>query len=163
MIRTGPTPAKGFSRGNTSSQLSPQEAVITRLVHAVGRLTILGLLMSAPFFTGCGAGTATTTTPASIPDNGPEATLSPAAGTVTLTWDATTTRTDGSPLDGAVSYKLYYGTTPGANSSIIEVSSGTTCTINNLTPGTYYFVMTAYDILGGESGYSNEVSRTITQ
>ncbi|MBI5286287.1 MAG: PKD domain-containing protein [Deltaproteobacteria bacterium] len=32
---------------------------------------------------------------------------------------------------------------------------------NDLSPGTYYFAVTAYDTSGDESGYSNEVSKTM--
>jgi hypothetical protein len=33
--------------------------------------------------------------------------------------------------------------------------------IEQLTPGTYYVVATAFDAQGIESGYSNEVTKTI--
>jgi hypothetical protein len=33
--------------------------------------------------------------------------------------------------------------------------------VENLLPGKYYFVVTAYDASGNESGYSNEASIAI--
>ncbi len=85
---------------------------------------------------------------------------------VTLGWDANT-ETD---LAG---YKIYYGaiqggpylgngSPDGASPIIVPLSilanpSGPQCTVHGLTDGTYYFVVTAYDTEGLESGYSNEV------
>jgi hypothetical protein len=44
----------------------------------------------------------------------------------------------------------------------IDAGKVTTYTVSNLTDGlNYYFVATAYDTSGNESGYSNEVSKTI--
>ena len=84
---------------------------------------------------------------------------------VTLAWDANT-ETD---LAG---YKVYYGTTPGGSyngsgssdgASPIIVPLGSLAspsspqfTVHGLTEGAYYFVATAYNADGLESGYSNE-------
>lgn len=74
------------------------------------------------------------------------------ADTVKLAWDANTE----SDLAG---YKLYIGTASGTYDSNIDVTNVTEYTIPNLTVGTtYFFVGTAYDTSGNESGYSNEVS-----
>jgi hypothetical protein len=159
MVRTG----QQSTTGNQSSRISRAETVTTKLIRSLNRLLILGLLMSAPIFAGCGSGAAAPAPTASNTDTTPTTTPAPVDGTITLTWDATTTRTDGSPLNDAVSYKLYYGTTPGTYSSAIDHIAETGCTIPNMAPGTYYFAITAYDIIGGESAYSNEVTRTIPQ
>ena len=90
---------------------------------------------------------------------------------VTLAWDVNS-ETD------IAGYKIYYGTTQGgpyngtgssAGSSPIFVSLGNLTnptspefTVRELTDGTYYFVATAYNSGGLESGYSNEVSTTST-
>ena len=74
------------------------------------------------------------------------------ADTVTLAWDANTE----SNLAG---YKLHYGNTPrsqGAYTHSVTIGIATTYTIS-LQPGTYYFALTAYNNVGNESGYSNEV------
>src|SRR4030042_3961897 len=83
-------------------------------------------------------------------------------GQATLSWDPPTTNADGTPLTDLSGYKVYHGATSGNYSQIIDVSNVTTYTVANLTAGlTYYFAATAYDALGNESGYSNEVSKTI--
>ena len=81
----------------------------------------------------------------------------------TLSWDAPATNTDGTELTDLAGYKVYYGTSPGTYDSVIDAEDVTTYTINDLPPATYYFSVTAYDEIGNESGYSNEVSKTIQQ
>lgn len=50
----------------------------------------------------------------------------------------------------------------GNYTTVIDVMNTTTYTIKNLPEGfTYYFAVTAYDINGNESGFSNEVSKNI--
>src|SRR5205085_7771374 len=71
---------------------------------------------------------------------------------VTLAWDPNTE----SDLAG---YKVYIGTASGVYTTTIDVGNVTTYTVTGLAPGaTYYFVVTAYDTGGLESGFSNEVS-----
>ncbi len=81
------------------------------------------------------------------------------AGTVSFEWDAN------SEADLA-GYKLYYGNSPRAQGSYTQ-----TVSINNknattwqlsLPDGVYYFALTAVDVVGNESGYSNEVSAEIS-
>ena len=92
---------------------------------------------------------------------------SPAAfsGTATLSWDAPTTNADGTPLTDLAGYKVYFGNFSGnysQNMNVDNVDNVTTYTVNNLTDGlTYYFAVTAYDTSGNESGYSNELSKTL--
>jgi hypothetical protein len=78
------------------------------------------------------------------------------AGQVTLAWDANTE-------PDLAGYNLYYGLEPGIYGppNKINVGNVTTYTITGLTNGVRYnFVATAYDTLGNESGYSNEVLYT---
>lgn len=79
----------------------------------------------------------------------------------TLTWDAPTTNVDGTPLTDLAGYKLYYGTSSGNYTVTIDVGNVTTYNLDSFPPGTYYFVLTAYDISGNESEYSTEISRTV--
>ncbi|MEW6109464.1 MAG: fibronectin type III domain-containing protein [Nitrospirota bacterium] len=102
----------------------------------------------------------------------------------TLTWDAVSTRADGTPLNDLAGYKIYYGkssrsyteiaikpieSTPALCRKVDDDSDGipdrTECkyTFNNLSPGIYYFSVTAYDSSGNESIFSNEVSRKIVR
>lgn len=84
------------------------------------------------------------------------------AGQAILSWDPPTTNVDMTPLADLVGYKIYYGTSPGDYVFNIDVGKVTTYTISNLPEGiTYYFATTAYDTSGNESGYSNEVHKTI--
>lgn len=80
-----------------------------------------------------------------------------------ISWAPTTTNADGSSLDNLAGYKIYYGTSSGNYTEMIEITDPqpNEYTIENLTPATYYFVVTAFDVLGNESYYSNEVSKQI--
>ena len=76
------------------------------------------------------------------------------AGSATLTWDP-------SSSSGITSYKLYYGQSSGNYSSNVNVGLSTSYTVSGLQDGqTYYFAVTATDG-ANESGFSNEVSKTI--
>jgi len=77
------------------------------------------------------------------------------AGQVHLTWDAVS-------APNLVGYRLYYGQTPSSYTTHIDTGLQTTATMTGLTAGkTYYFVVTAYDTAGEESGASNTASVTI--
>jgi fibronectin type 3 domain-containing protein len=83
-------------------------------------------------------------------------------GFVNLIWDAPITNEDGSTLNDLAGYNVYYGTASENYSQSIDAGNTTTYTVANLADGlTYYFAVTAYDISGNESEYSNEVSKTI--
>lgn len=83
-------------------------------------------------------------------------TYAPAAsGSVTLTWDPVTA----SPVSG---YRVYYGTSSGSYQQAISIGNSTTYALSGLTSGIrYYFVVTAVDTSGTESGYSNEVYKDV--
>ena len=80
-------------------------------------------------------------------------TLCFAATNVTLKWDANT-ETD---LAG---YRIYRSLTSGAGySQVGEVAAPITEFVDqNIQDGTYFWVATAFDTSGNESGYSNEVT-----
>jgi len=79
----------------------------------------------------------------------------PSPGTAILEWDAV----GASNLAG---YRIHYGTASGSYPQAIEAGTSTTYTLDNLGSGTrYYFVVTAVDTSGQESGYSNEVFKDI--
>ena len=84
-------------------------------------------------------------------------------GSFDLNWTPPVARTDGSPLlpseiDG---FRIYLGSKPGAYPTKINVVDGSaqSTTVTNVAPGTYYLVMTAYDVKGRESGYSPVISK----
>ncbi|MEJ2147461.1 MAG: Ig-like domain-containing protein, partial [Acidobacteriota bacterium] len=79
-----------------------------------------------------------------------------AADSVTLHWDPNSE----SDLAG---YNVYRSNTPGSGYSKLNSNllSSTSYTDSSLTPGsTYYYVCTAVNSSGLESGYSNQVSYT---
>jgi hypothetical protein len=81
---------------------------------------------------------------------GPGQTL---AGQVTLAWDSNSETS----LAG---YKVYHGTASRTYGTPIDVGNVTTYTITGLNDGqSFFFAATAYDTLGNESGYSNEVKK----
>ncbi len=84
-------------------------------------------------------------------------------GSATLSWTAPTENEDGSPLTDLAGYKFYWGTTPGIypNSVTINNPGITIYVIENLEPGTYEFVATAFNAVGGESAYSNTSTKII--
>ena len=77
------------------------------------------------------------------------------SGTAQLSWDPSIS-TD------VAGYKVYVGTASGSYSSSISVGMVTSYTVTNLGVGnTYYFAVTDYGSSGLESGFSNEVSKSI--
>jgi hypothetical protein len=115
---------------------------------------IMSLFVSLSFY-GCGGGGG-----GSSSDNNPPA-PPPQVKTATLTRDAPTTNADGTPLTDLAGYKIYYGTSSGVYSVIIDVGNVITYKVEGLQLGTYYFAVTAYENSRNEGGYSNEVSRII--
>jgi Putative Ig domain len=86
-----------------------------------------------------------------------------ATGTIRVTWMPPTQRDDGSALTDLSGYKLYWGTAPDNYPNSVKISNigVVNHVIEQLAPGTYYVVATAFDSKGVESGYSNPVSKTI--
>ena len=84
-------------------------------------------------------------------------------GSVTLNWTAPIENEDGSELSDLAGFKIYWGTTAGSypNSVTIDNPTVSTYVVDNLAPGTYEFVTTAFNTSGIESGYSNIATRTI--
>lgn len=83
------------------------------------------------------------------------------AATIELSWDAPTINADGTQLTDLAGYNIYYGTSSRCYDTKINVGNVTKHKIDNLiTEVTYYFAVTAYDMSGNESEYSNEVNIT---
>jgi hypothetical protein len=81
----------------------------------------------------------------------------------TLSWTAPTQNEDGSALEDLAGYKLYWGTSSGVypNSVTIDTIGTTTYVVENLSPGTYEFVATAYNTSGVESRYSSPATKVL--
>lgn len=84
-------------------------------------------------------------------------------GAATLSLIAPTTNTDGTPFVDPAGFNIYYGMAPGAYPNIIQIDNPgvSDYVVENLAPGTYYFVATAVNQSGIESEYSNEISRVV--
>ena len=84
-------------------------------------------------------------------------------GSATLSWTAPTENEDGTPLTDLAGYKIYWGTTPGSytDNATIDNPSVTTYIVENLAPGTYEFVATAFNSTGVESRFSGTATKTI--
>jgi hypothetical protein len=74
---------------------------------------------------------------------------------VTLAWD-------GNPdSDGIAGYRIHYGIASRIYTSSITVENSTSGTVSGLMAGlTYYFAVTAYDVNGYESDFSEEIVYT---
>jgi hypothetical protein len=72
--------------------------------------------------------------------------------------------TDGSAVNGIVGYRVYYGKDVMQLSSKIDVlnPSVSTFVVEGLTPGTYYFAVSALHSSGGESSRSNAGMKVIS-
>ena len=84
-------------------------------------------------------------------------------GRVTLSWDAPTENTDGTPLTTLSGYKIRYGTSAGALTKTIDVGTAgiSTYIVEDLSPATWYFTITAVTTTGLESAYSNIANKQI--
>jgi hypothetical protein len=76
------------------------------------------------------------------------------AGQATISWN----RNSEAHVTG---YRVHYGTSSRKYTTVIDVGNVTRCVVRRLAPGTWYFAVTAYTFEGKESGFSEEVSKTI--
>ena len=85
-------------------------------------------------------------------------------GGAELSWTPPTQNTDGSSITNLAGYRIAYGTSPNALTQTVQVANVgiTRYSIDNLSPGTYYFAVRAYTSNGTESTNSN-VSTKIVQ
>jgi len=125
----------------------------------------------------CGGGGASSSTadtsesvaPLASPASSPPVTSqspapTPSVGQATLSWAAPDQNTDGSALTNLAGYRIYYGTSADALNQVIDIATVgmTTYVVDNLSSGTYYFSIRAYNAVGAESELSNIVSSTIS-
>jgi hypothetical protein len=80
-------------------------------------------------------------------------------GRLRLAWQAPTENVDGTPIEGLSSYRIHVGNYSGDYDEVVTVSGDATSHTLNLPSGTYYVVVTAVDLDGHESVFSNEVHR----
>lgn len=86
------------------------------------------------------------------------------SGSVTLSWEAPTSNTDGTPLVNLSGYTIYYGTNPAHLDQSIQINNVgvQTYVLDDLPSGTWYFAIMAVTNSGSESSLSNLVEGDIT-
>lgn len=121
-------------------------------------LIVLVLLFSLAVVAACGGGGGSSLPEPAGGGSGQQA-VGAGAGTAELTWTAPTTNTDGSALTDLAGFRIHYGTNPGNYTASIDAGDVTRYILTGLADRAYYFVVTAYNSAGTESGNSNEVSK----
>lgn len=83
--------------------------------------------------------------------------------TATLNWIPPTENVDGSPLPDLAGYRVLYGTSSGGLNLKVQLTNPglSSFVVDNLSPGIWYFALTAYTSTGAESESSNIVSKMI--
>ena len=141
-----PTTGSITNSAQISVSVNPAGLAAGTYAATVTVTTAKGGSISVPVTFTVTSGSTTGSTPTST---------STSVGTATLTWDPST-------ATNLAGYKVYMGTASGGYSSPITVGNVTSYTISNLGIGnTYYFAVTDYSSSGLESGFSNEVSKSI--
>ena len=76
-----------------------------------------------------------------------------ATGSAMLTWNPPTQNTDGSPLNNLAGYRVYWGTSQGnlSNSATLNNPGLSSYLVDQLTPATWYFALSAVNSAGVES------------
>jgi len=83
-------------------------------------------------------------------------------GSATLNWQPPTQNQDGTVLIDLAGYNIYWGAPGNYSNSVTLNNPGLTrYVVENLAPGTYEFVATAFNAAGMESNYSNSTTKTI--
>ena len=84
---------------------------------------------------------------------------------VALSWTAPVEREDGTPISMSeiAGYRVYYGTTEGNYPNQLDIadSYNMQAMLSNLASGTYYIVVTSYDMDGRESAFSEVVTKSV--
>jgi Putative Ig domain len=86
-----------------------------------------------------------------------------AAGTATLVWTPPTQNTDGTTLTDLAGYRVYHGTSASNLNEVIDSPGAgvTSYRFDQLTSGTHYFAITAYNLAGMQSAQSAIGSKAI--
>jgi hypothetical protein len=91
------------------------------------------------------------------------AVVSFAPGTATLNWMPPTVRSDSAALTNLAGFRIAYGTSASVlhNSVNLPNPGLSSYVLTNLPPGTYYFVVRAFDSTGNESALSNVITANV--
>lgn len=82
---------------------------------------------------------------------------------ITLNWLPPTEDASGKPLYDLAGYKIYWGSQQGDYPNQVTIKSPgiVSYVLEQLAPGRYYIVLTAFNSRGEESGFSNVVSNVL--
>jgi hypothetical protein len=107
----------------------------------------------------------------SVSDGSATASLSPfsihvvgtATGSMTLTWNPPTQNTDGTALTDLAGYRVHWGTSQDDYSSNVTIDDPglSSYVVDQLTPATWYFSLTAINSAGAQSDHSNVTTKTV--
>ncbi len=80
-----------------------------------------------------------------------------------LSWTPPDRNEDNSNLDDLAGYRIHWGTQPGdyPNTIIVRNPGISSHLVENLPPGIYYFVVSAFDTSNNHGSPSNEASKTV--
>lgn len=87
-----------------------------------------------------------------------------AAGRATLSWNAPSQRTDGSPLTDLAGFRIYFGNSRSDLRYVIDIKDpgARSWVVEDLTRGAWFFAATAFDRAGAESERSNVASKSVS-
>jgi hypothetical protein len=133
-----------------------------RWVFAAVLLAMLGGCRGDEETTSAGAGPAPGGSGPPPPPSSPAPLPQPRAATIE--WTVPTTQTNGAALSDLVGYRIHYGKSVRSLDNTIEIRhpSVSSYVIEGLTPGTYYFAVTAFTSRDYESERSNAGRKEIT-
>jgi hypothetical protein len=80
---------------------------------------------------------------------------------LTVTWDPPIENEDGTTCEDLAGFKILWGEDPNALGAPEDVGPAAEATIEDLAPGTYHIVATAYDVVGNESKKSTALIVTV--
>jgi hypothetical protein len=84
------------------------------------------------------------------------------ANSATVKWQPPTANTNGTSISNLAGYTIYYGTSATSYTSVKVANPDlTSYVISNLSPGTYFFVVQAYNSSGMTSAYSSVATKTV--
>lgn len=86
-------------------------------------------------------------------------------GSATINWTLPTQNTDGSPLTDLTGFKIYRRIVPATTETLltnVQSATATSFTDSPLSPGTYFYTMTSYNVAGIESDHTSPGSKVVT-
>ncbi len=141
-----------------------ERLTIMLLDNYIDNAKALTLIFVVVVLTACGGGRATTSSNES-PTNEPPLNKPPVnnIGSATLNWMPPTRYTDDTVITKLSGHSIYVNDGNGYTKVVsINNPSVTTYIVENLAPGTYTFVVTAFDSQDMESAYSSGANITIS-